>query len=248
MPVWSRPAPTTSSCGPPACLPSGPGWTTNRSAVRIGKEIPVAGGMAGGSADAAAALLACDHLWGLRMDRESLAEIAAELGSDIPFALHGGIAMGSGRGERLTPVLARGTFHWVFALSDYGLSTPHVYAECDRLRRGLTITEPTPSSEMMSALRSGDAVALGRALNNELQDAAISLLPDLQGVLDAGVEYGALGAVVSGSGPTVAFLTGSAEHALDLCVALTASGVVGEVKRARGPVHGAALIATAVAD
>lgn len=217
-------------------------------AVRIVKDIPVAGGMAGGSADAAAALLACDHLWGLRMDRDGLAEVAAELGSDIPFALHGGIAMGSGRGEQLAPVLARGTFHWVFALSDHGLSTPLVYAECDRLRRRRPVPDPSPSPEMMSALRSGDATALGQALNNDLQDAAVSLLPDLQSVLDAGIEYGALGAVVSGSGPTVAFLTGSAEHALDLCVALTASGVAGEVKRAKGPVHGAALIATAVAD
>jgi 4-diphosphocytidyl-2-C-methyl-D-erythritol kinase len=216
-------------------------------AVRIVKEIPVAGGMAGGSADAAAALLACDHLWGLRMDRDSLVEAAAELGSDIPFALHGGIAMGSGRGEQLAPVLARGTFHWVFALSANGLSTPLVYAECDRLRRRLPVPEPTPSPEMMSALRSGDPIALGQALNNDLQDAAISLRPDLQVVLDAGVEYGALGGIVSGSGPTIAFLTGSAEHALDLCVALTASGVGGEVKRAKGPVHGASLIATAVA-
>ena len=217
-------------------------------AVRIAKEIPVAAGMAGGSADAAAALLACDHLWGLRLERDALTELAAELGSDIPFALHGGIAIGSGRGEQLAPVLARGSFHWVFALRDQGLSTPTVYAECDRLRGRGPVPQPTPSPQVMSALRRGDPAALGRALNNDLQEAAISLQPDLQGVLDAGLDFGALGGIVCGSGPTVAFLTGSAEHALDLCVALTASGVAREVRRAKGPVHGAQLIPTAVAD
>jgi 4-diphosphocytidyl-2-C-methyl-D-erythritol kinase len=210
--------------------------------IRIDKDIPVAGGMAGGSADAAAVLVACDHLWGLRMDREELAEVAAELGSDVPFILSGGIAVGSGRGEGLAPVLARGTFQWVFAVSDRGLSTPDVYAECDRLRGPRTVPTPEPSSEMMSALRSGDSEALGRALGNDLQEAALSLRPDLADVLDAGVEFGALGAIVSGSGPTVAFLTRSSEHALDLCVSLTASGVAGEVKRAKGPVHGATAV------
>ncbi len=217
-------------------------------AVRIAKEIPVAAGMAGGSADAAAALLACDHLWGLRLEREALAEVAAELGSDIPFALHGGIAIGSGRGEQLAPVLARGSFHWVFALREQGLPTPTVYAECDRLRGRRPVPVPTPSPQVMSALRRGDPATLGRALNNDLQEAAISLQPDLRGVLDAGLDFGALGGIVCGSGPTIAFLTGSAEHALDLCVALTASGVVREVRRAKGPVHGAQLIPTVVAD
>lgn len=212
------------------------------AAVHIVKDIPVAGGMAGGSADAAATLLALDALWILHRDREALADLAAELGSDVPFLLHGGISMGSGRGERLAPVLARGSYHWVFALAEQGLSTPAVYAECDRLRGGAPVEPPEVSSDMMTALRSGDPAALGRALANDLQEAAISLQPPLRDVLDAGLEFGALGGVVSGSGPTVAFLTASSEHALDLCVALTASGVAREVKRAKGPVHGASVV------
>jgi 4-diphosphocytidyl-2-C-methyl-D-erythritol kinase len=210
--------------------------------VVIYKEIPVAGGMAGGSADAAGALLACDHLWGLGLRRDDLLETAADLGSDIPFVLTGGIAVGSGRGERLAPVLARGTYHWVLAVSDTGLSTPSVYAECDRLRGTSRVPVPEPSADMMTALRSGDVDALGAALTNDLSDAAISLQPDLGDVLVAGLEYGAVGGVVSGSGPTVAFLTDSPEAALDLCVSLTASGVASEVRRAKGPVHGAQVV------
>ncbi|HEU5000407.1 MAG TPA: 4-(cytidine 5'-diphospho)-2-C-methyl-D-erythritol kinase [Lapillicoccus sp.] len=211
-------------------------------AVVIHKEIPVAGGMAGGSADAAGALLACDHLWGLGLPRDDLLETAAGLGSDIPFVLTGGIAVGSGRGERLAPVLARGSYHWVLAVSGNGLSTPSVYAECDRLRGTARVPHPEPSTEMMTALRSGDVDALGAALTNDLSDAAISLQPDLGEVLVAGLEYGAVGGIVSGSGPTVAFLTDSPEAALDLCVSLTASGVAGEVRRAKGPVHGAQVV------
>ncbi len=211
--------------------------------IRIAKDIPVAGGMAGGSADAAATLLACDHLWRLSMERDELVELAAELGSDVPFLLSGGIAMGSGRGEQLAPVLARGTFHWVFAVSEQGLSTPAVFAECDRLRSGRPVPHPQPSPQLMAALRSGDPVALAESLGNDLQEAAVSLRPDLQAVLDAGAEYGALGALVSGSGPTIALLASDHEHALDLSIALTASGVAGEVKRAKGPVHGAQILA-----
>jgi 4-diphosphocytidyl-2-C-methyl-D-erythritol kinase len=151
--------------------------------------------------------------------------------------------MGSGRGEVLAPVLARGTYHWVFALSDGGLSTPAVYAECDRLREGQDVPEPMPSTAMMTALRSGDAHALGRALTNDLQAASIRLMPELGDILDAGMEYGALGGVVSGSGPTVAFLVEDTEAALDLAVSLTASGAVQDVRRATGPAHGAHLVA-----
>jgi 4-diphosphocytidyl-2-C-methyl-D-erythritol kinase len=203
------------------------------------KGIPVAGGMAGGSADAAAALVACDAAWNACLDRSELLELAAELGSDVAFALVGGTAIGSGRGEQITPALARGQYHWVLALSDEGLSTPAVYAEFDRLAAGRVLAEPRVSDEVMQALRSGDSVALGQALRNDLQAAACSLRPDLGDVLDVGLEYGALGGVVSGSGPTVAFLVRDNEHALDLSVALTASGACESVKRAHGPVHGA---------
>jgi 4-diphosphocytidyl-2-C-methyl-D-erythritol kinase len=210
--------------------------------LTIRKDIPVAGGMAGGSADAAAALVACDQLWGLSYTRIELEEIAVGLGSDVPFLLSGGTSMGSGRGEVLAPVLARGSYHWVFALSENGLSTPAVYAECDRLRGKRYIPDPSPSAEMMTALRSGDARALGAALTNDLQAAAISLMPALGDVLDAGVEFGALGGVVSGSGPTVAFLVEDNEAALDLAVSLTASGAVQDVRRATGPAHGAQVL------
>ncbi len=213
--------------------------------IRIDKDIPVAGGMAGGSADAAATLLACDQLWGLGLARDELSDLASRLGSDVPFPLTGGNAMGSGRGDRLAPVLARGTFHWVFAISDEGLPTPAVYAECDRLRarKGADrVPDPQVSSELMAALRSGDPAALGAALHNDLEPAAFSLRPDLRELRDAGVEFGALGGVVSGSGPTVAFLTESHEAALDLSVSLAAADLCRDLRRAKGPVHGAHVV------
>ncbi|MGB7818939.1 MAG: 4-(cytidine 5'-diphospho)-2-C-methyl-D-erythritol kinase [Ornithinibacter sp.] len=210
--------------------------------IGIRKGIPVAGGMAGGSADAAAALVALDHLWELGMDREALEDLAGALGSDVPFLVTGGTAVGSGRGELLAPVLARGTYHWVLALSEGGLSTPEVYAECDRLREGEPVPDPVANPALMSALRTGDPHELAPQLANDLQDAAISLLPDLGGVLSSGMEYGALAGIVSGSGPTVAFLVEDNEAGLDLAVALTASGVARDVRRASGPVHGAHVI------
>jgi len=213
--------------------------------ITIDKDIPVAAGMAGGSADAAGALLACDALWGIWSSKAALEELAAELGSDVPFALLGGTAMGSGRGDRLAPVLGRGRYTWVLALSDFGLSTPKVYAECDRLRSSQRVPEPTPSASLMTALRSGDAVSLGKALSNELQPAALSLQPRLEEVLRTGLDNGALGGIVSGSGPTVAFLVSDTERALDLAVALTASGVAPAVKRAVGPVRGAHILTAA---
>ena len=191
--------------------------------ITIDKHIPVAEGMAGGSADAAAALLACDALWGVWSSKAALERLAAELGSYVPFALLGGTAIGSGRGDQLAPVLGRGRYTWVFALSDVGLSTPKVYAECDRLRADVRVPEPKPSESMMTALRSGDAAALGRALSNDLQPAALSLQPQLAEVLLTGMDNGALGGIVSGSGPTVAFLVSDTERSLDLAVALTAS-------------------------
>jgi 4-diphosphocytidyl-2-C-methyl-D-erythritol kinase len=207
--------------------------------ITIDKDIPVAGGMAGGSADGAAALVACDALWDLVSPRSVLEGLAADLGADVPFGLHGGTAIGSGRGDQLAPVLGRGRYHWVFALSDVGLSTPQIYAECDRLRGSAPVPDPSPSAPMMTALRSGDAEALGRALTNDLQEAALTLQPGLSEVLATGMECGALGGVVSGSGPTVAFLVADHEASLDLSVSLTASGVASSVKRATGPVAGA---------
>lgn len=210
--------------------------------LTVTKTVPVAAGLAGGSADAAATLVACDALWQTGLSRDALVELGGELGADVPFCLVGGTALGTDRGDRLTPALARGEYHWVLALSPARLSTAEVYAECDRLRAGRALPEPRVPAGMMQALRSGDAQALGAALSNDLQPAAVNLLPDLERVLEVGSDYGALGGVVSGSGPTVAFLVRDAEHALDLSVALTASGVVRSVRRVRGPVPGARVV------
>lgn len=234
-------------------LPTGPDNLAHRAAldiaarlevdpaieIHIHKAIPVAGGMAGGSADAAATLVACDALWRGGLRREELAELAATLGSDVPFSLHGGIAIGTGRGEQLTPVLSRGTFSWVFALAESGLSTPAVYGECDRLRQGRTVKDPYVSDLLLQALAAGDPVLLGKALHNDLQAAALSLRPALGQLLAAGDDFGALGGIVSGSGPTCAFLARDEEHALDLAVALTSTGLCRSVRRAQGPVPGA---------
>ena len=207
--------------------------------IDIKKSIPVAGGMAGGSADAAATILAIDTLFSLGQTREELHEVAAQLGSDVPFMLSGGTAVGRGRGDQVTSALSRGTYHWVLALSTVGLSTPAVYSECDRLREGMKVVTPQVSDHLLQALLAADRVALGKSLINGLQPAACSLRPALRLILDVGSEYGALGSIVSGSGPTVAFLVSDEDQALDLAVALTSSGVVGSVARVSGPVPGA---------
>src|SRR5690242_11229705 len=249
--------------------------------ITIAKRIPVAAGLAGGSADAAAALVACNELWGTGLGQPQLLEIAAQVGSDVAFAVLGGTAVGRGRGERLTPALAPATsYHWVLAFADGQLSTPAVYAALDRLRAaeaggpaaeaggpaaeaggpaaesgGPAVThgaaaehgsaEPVLDAALMSALRSGDARQLGRALSNDLQPAALSLFPALRKTLAAGLELGALGALVSGSGPTCVFLAASADRALDLAASLSGAGVCRSVARASGPAPGAAIISGA---
>lgn len=210
--------------------------------IHLRKSIPVAGGMAGGSADAAGTLIACDALWGLGSSRDVLLDLAAHLGSDVPFALHGGTAVGTGRGEQLMPVLGRGTFSWVFALAETGLSTPAVYRECDRLREGREVPDPYVSDLLMQALRAGDPVLLGKALHNDLQEAALSLKPMLGRLLEAGDDLGAIGGIVSGSGPTCAFLARDEEHSEDLAVALSGSGLCRTVRRASGPAQGARIV------
>ena len=210
--------------------------------IEVKKSIPVAGGMAGGSADAAAVIVGIDALYHLGATRDEMLEIGAKLGSDVPFMINGGTAIGQGRGDQLTAALSRGTYHWVLALSTVGLSTPAVYTECDRLRAGQEIAAPQTSDLLMQALLAADPKSVGSALVNDLQAAACSLRPALDLVLEVGRDYGALGAIVSGSGPTVAFLVSDEEQGLDLAVALTASGVVGSVARAQGPVYGAKVI------
>lgn len=213
--------------------------------VTIAKRIPVAAGLAGGSADAAAALVACNELWRAGLSQAQLVEVAARVGSDVAFALLGGTAVGRGRGERLTPALAPATpYHWVLAFADGHLSTPEVYATLDRLRAA-EAAEPDLDAALMSALRSGDARLLGRALSNDLQQAAVTLFPALRKTLAAGLELGALGALVAGSGPTCVFLAASANRALDLAVSLSGAGVCRSVARVTGPVPGAAIVPAA---
>jgi len=210
--------------------------------IKLKKEIPVAGGMAGGSADAAGVIVGLDSLFELGLSRDVMESVGSKIGSDVPFSICGGVAIGTGRGDQITPALAKGSYIWVLALSGQGLATPSVYQECDRLREGLSIAAPVVSEPLMQALRAGDAKALGKALTNELQPAACSLRPALRLVLDVGVDYGALGGIVSGSGPTVAFLVSDDDHAMDLTVALSSSGVVSSVVRASGPTNGARII------
>lgn len=211
--------------------------------IIVHKEIPVAGGMAGGSADAAAALVACDWMWDLGLSKEELAAVAAELGSDVPFLLFGGTALGTGRGEIITPVLTRGTYHWVFAPSDVGLSTPDVYRQFDEHNEavGFTPREPASAPALMAALMSGDPEQLAPLLTNDLEGPAIDLRPELEEIIVEGRQLGALAGIVSGSGPTVAFLAADHESAIDLAVGLTATGVVSDTYRATGPVPGATI-------
>jgi 4-diphosphocytidyl-2-C-methyl-D-erythritol kinase len=213
-------------------------------AIEIRKRIPVAAGLAGGSADAAAALVACNELWQAALSQQELAEVAAGIGSDVAFALFGGTAVGRGRGELLTPALVTGQYHWVLAFSSAELRTPDVYRACDRIReaRGVTVAPPRPSAGLMAALRSGDPAEVGPMLSNELQPAAVSLRPELRRTLAVGREYGALGAVVSGSGPTCAFLAADAQRAVDLVIALTGAGVCRSATRVVGPAQGAVVV------
>ncbi|MFC9996014.1 4-(cytidine 5'-diphospho)-2-C-methyl-D-erythritol kinase [Nocardia sp. NPDC127526] len=210
--------------------------------IAIAKGIPVAGGMAGGSADAAAALVGLNDLWELGLGRTELSNIAAELGSDVPFALHGGTALGRGRGEKLLPVLSRNTFHWVLALAKGGLSTPAVFRELDRLREAGDPPRLGSPEDLMQALASGDAKQLAPLLGNDLQAAALSLKPELRRTLRAGVAAGALAGIVSGSGPTCAFLCDSEESAVTVAAELSGAGVCRSVRTAHGPVPGARVI------
>lgn len=204
------------------------------------KSIPVAGGMAGGSADAAAALLACSVLWDLDVNPDELRELGSELGADVPFALLGGTAIGQGHGDELVPVLTRGSHHWVLAFSDAGLSTPQVYRRFDELHPdGGSLTMP---KALMNALTGGGSVALAEALHNDLAEAAIDLEPSLQQLLDTGLELGANAAIVSGSGPTCAFLCRDEAAAIDVSNRLTHAGLARAVRRVSGPVPGARLI------
>ncbi len=213
-------------------------------AVTIAKRIPVAGGMAGGSADAAAALVACNELWGTALSQQELCAIAATVGSDAAFPILGSTAIGTGRGEQLTPVTdaATATYHWVLALADGHLSTPTVFRTLDKQRADREVPEPELSSDLMAALAAGDADRLGAAMVNDLQEPALTLFPALRKTLDSGREAGALGALVSGSGPTCYFLARDEAHSAALAKSLSAAGVCRTVVTATGPATGASVV------
>ncbi len=224
-------------------------------AISIEKNIPVAGGMAGGSADAAGALLAANEVWGNELPIGDLRDIAAELGADVPFGLTGGNALGLGRGDELSTVLAQGELHWVFCVSDEGLSTPAVYRRFDELNPTPWLQPgyvhdpahdepPAPPEELLQALRSGDVVDVAQHLQNDLQPAAVELQPGLRDTLAAGADVGALAGIVSGSGPTIALLATSHEHALDISVGMAALRPEVQVFVASGPAPGARVVAT----
>ncbi|ADG97299.1 4-diphosphocytidyl-2C-methyl-D-erythritolkinase [Segniliparus rotundus DSM 44985] len=210
--------------------------------IGILKSIPVAGGMAGGSTDAAAVLVGLAALWGEEIERDELLELAAELGSDVPFCVYGGTAVGGGRGELLTSALARATLHWVLAFSTQGLSTPAVYRELDRLRAAGTQPKSTDCDELLRALAFGDVAQIAGLLHNDLQPAALALRPDLRRTLSAGQEAGALAGIIAGSGPTCMFLAESAHHAVDVAAQLAGAGVCQSVRVAHGPVKGARVV------
>ena len=218
------------------------------------KRVPVAGGMAGGSADAAAALVACNALWGTGLSLPELSALAARLGADVPFPLTGATAVGSGRGDRVTPIMTRGAYHWVFALADEGLSTPAVFRRFDELAgivpagagrgagfTGGPVARDVPEA-LTAALRAGDARALAGSLHNDLQAAALDLRPELARVIAVAEEAGALRAIVSGSGPTIAALVEDPGSAQRVSRALKASGLVADVLRADAPVAGARVV------
>jgi 4-diphosphocytidyl-2-C-methyl-D-erythritol kinase len=212
--------------------------------IMIDKSIPVAGGMGGGSADAAAVLVAMNSLWELNVPRRDLRMLAAKLGSDVPFALHGGTALGTGRGEELATVLSRNIFHWVLAFADGELLTPAVFAELDRLRAAGDPPRLPAPGPVLAALAAGDAEQLAPLLGNEMQAAAVSLKPGLRRTLRAGLAAGALAGIVSGSGPTCAFLCASAASALDVGTEVSGVGVCRTVRVASGPVVGARVVPT----
>jgi len=222
---------------------AGKGAEDPKVRVMIRKNIPVSGGMAGGSADAAATLVGLANLWKLEMGRDELAHVAAALGSDVPFMLHGGTALGTGRGEQIVPVLTRHTFHWVVAFARGGLATPKVYAELDRLRDSGDPPRVGEVEPVLEALAAGDPRQLALLLGNDLQAAAVSLRPGLRRTLRAGVDAGALAGTVSGSGPTCAFLCASAEDAVRVAAELSGAGVCRTVRVVHGPVPGARVIA-----
>lgn len=209
-------------------------------AVHIDKKIPVGGGMAGGSADAAATLLALDELWQAQLPTDVLRSIAADIGSDVPFLLEGGACVGRGRGEILRPVKSSQLW-WVVIPRPTPLSTPAMYHRLDELRANENVRLPEDVSEaFLEALYEGDAESLGLLLHNDMQRSALAALPALAHTLESGVQAGALGVLVSGSGPTVVWLARDRLHAEALSAGLAQRGMFSLVTSS--PARGAHLV------
>lgn len=213
-----------------------------KARIHIDKSIPIAGGMAGGSADAAATIVAVNQLWELKLSQNQLVEIASAVGSDVAFLLFGHTQMGLGRGEKLTPVLTRGDFNWVIATNKSGLATSEVYKMCDQLRIDQNIPAPRINNDLVQALATGNVKAVAKNLSNDLQHAALKLKPELSNLLKMGEEFGALAGMVSGSGPTCLFLADSTKSAENLVVDLSGSGLCKNVFLVKAPVAGAKII------
>lgn len=236
--AWRAAAAVAARVGRPALL--------DRLRIVLHKQIPVAGGMAGGSADAAGALLGVAQLWQTGLSSADITLLAAELGSDVPFSLHGGTAVGTGRGDRLLPINSTARFHWVIALSGGSLSTPAVYRRFDDLRDAGELPRRRSHRHVLDAIHSGDPAELATVLRNDLQPAALSLEPDLHDTLTAGADAGALAGLVSGSGPTCVFLCADEPHAAEVASRLLRSGTCRDVRVAHGPVPGATVLTPTV--
>lgn len=216
---------------------SGGGPPLNKVRMHLKKGIPAAGGMAGGSADAAAALRLMQEYVTVKPTDKQLLAMASALGSDVPFTLLGGTRLGTGRGENLVHVMSRGQYHWALAFSAQGLSTPAVFAKLDQMQR----TPHLSVDDLTAALISGDPHHVAEHLHNDMQPAALSLQPGLRKTLEIGKASGALAGIVSGSGPTCAFLCPDAQSAEDVAAELR---LVGASATATGPALGATMSTT----
>ena len=199
------------------------GLATPEVHILLDKAVPVAGGMAGGSADAAATLKACNEFWQVGLSLEELAHLGAQLGADVPFGLYGGVALGTGRGDLIEPLKAApGPYYWTFALQDEGLSTAAVFKHFDATVQAPPMAD-MPPGQLLAALEAGDVAEVSRHIRNDLQATAIDLRPELGQLIDLAKKAGALAAMVSGSGPTVAALSASRAVAerVALCWSLT---------------------------
>lgn len=204
--------------------------------ITIDKRIPIAGGMAGGSADGAGALVALNELWQTGLDANELHDLAAGLGSDVPFALLGGCAVGTSRGENLTPIDTC-PLTWVLVTSSEGLSTPAVFGTYDAMVPHAH--EPAPVYEIVEALGRGDTERVGALLANDLAAPAFALRPDIRATFEK-VKDRASAAILSGSGPTIALLAASEDDGRRLQRELDDDGYVSLV--ASGPAAGVTIV------